>query len=312
MFMTGEGGCGKSFVLEAIDMQAKLMFGKGRGKYGPTVKWAPTGSSGYIIDGCTWQSGCHLSGYNGEEVNYRGIGLDLYDAYLIVLDEVSMVGLEDLIKMSDIVANARATHFSDPVEQQRIRKLPFGGLHVIFCGDFGQLPPPGANRTPIYEQYPKTEQGKRGRDEIWNKLNAYICLVDNKRVAKQPEQTSQPETLEGGHGHDASDEVLAVTEAGHLNVSEEPVSDRELLEDKWFACTLSLLRQGIADVDTINYLNSHCLMTSKTQHPVSLITALYIVLNQIVILSSSISRMQCGYRQSMRSQKKSTKQPSRT
>jgi len=311
MFMTGEGGCGKSFVLEAIDMQAKLMFGKGRGKYGPTVKWAPTGSSGYIIDGCTWQSGCHLSGYNGEEVNYRGIGLDLYDAYLIVLDEVSMVGLEDLIKMSDIVANARATHFSDPVEQQRIRKLPFGGLHVIFCGDFGQLPPPGANRTPIYEQYPKTEQGKRGRDEIWNKLNAYICLVDNKRVAKQPEETSQPETLEGGHGHDASDEVLAVTEAGHLNVSEEPVSDREILEDKWFACTLSLLRQGIADVDTINYLNSHCLMTSKTQHPVSLITALYIVLNQIVILSSSISRMQCGYRQSMKSQKKSTKQPSR-
>ena len=78
-----------------------------------------------------------------------------------------------------------------------------------------------------------------------------------------------------GHDHGASDEVLAVTEAGNLNVSEEPVSDREILEDKWFACTLSLLRQGVADVDTINYLNSHCLMTSKTQHPVSLITALY-------------------------------------
>jgi hypothetical protein len=256
MFMSGEGGCGKSFVIEAIDMLSKLMFGKGRGKYGATVKWAPTGSSGYLIDGCTWQSGCHLSAFNGENADYRGIGLDLYDAYAIVLDEVSMIGLEDILKMSEHVANARATHFTDVNEQKRIRELPFGGLHVIFCGDFFQLPPPGAGRTPIYEDFPKSEDGKKGR-EIWKKLNAYVCLVDNKRIALQ--QTEDP---------------AAATTPG--NVSVGSFDDQESLQDKWFACTLSLIRQGFIDADTLAYLNSNCLMTSRTcdpqtQHPVSCI-----------------------------------------
>jgi hypothetical protein len=251
MFMSGEGGCGKSYVIEAIDMLGRLMFGKGRGKYGPIVKWAPTGSSGYNIGGCTWQSGCKMCGYNDDNINYRGIGLDLFDAYAIVIDEISMIGLEDLWKMSDTVAKARATQFTDEREQARIRDLPFGGLHVIFCGDFFQLPPPGRGRTPIYEPYPKTDKGKKGK-AIWDQLTAYVCLVENKRISGSLEP--------------------------------QDADDREALEDMWFASTLSLLRQGHADMDTLAYLNRHCLMASRTynprtQHPVSRA----IINNQLVI-----------------------------
>jgi hypothetical protein len=253
-------------------MLARLKFGKGRGKYGPLAKWAPTGSSGYIINGCTWQSGCHLSGFTGENIQYRGIGLDLYDAYAIVLDEVSMVGLEDIWKMSEIVANARATQVSDPSEQDRIRQLPFGGLLVIFCGDFFQLPPPGAGRTPIFERYPKSEEGKKGR-AIWEKLNAYVCLVDNKRIAlPKPEELEPSESPDGFGLESESDSGVMACD----DTPESALEDRETVEDKWFASTLSLLRQGFVDVDTLSYLNSHCLLTSnaynsRTQHPVSFV-----------------------------------------
>jgi type IV secretory pathway VirB4 component len=56
MFVSGEGGTGKSTLIELIMEFTRLHFGKQRGTYGPAVAMGPTGTSSYNINGYTWQS----------------------------------------------------------------------------------------------------------------------------------------------------------------------------------------------------------------------------------------------------------------
>jgi hypothetical protein len=56
----------------------------------------------------------------------------------VIIDEISMIG-SDLFHRVD-----QRLHEITGVYDQ-----PFGGLHMIFCGDFKQLPP--VNARPIYK-----------------------------------------------------------------------------------------------------------------------------------------------------------------
>lgn len=56
MFVSGEGGTGKSTLIELIMEYTRLKHGKQKGFYGAAVAMAPTGTAAYNINGFTWQS----------------------------------------------------------------------------------------------------------------------------------------------------------------------------------------------------------------------------------------------------------------
>lgn len=56
MFISGEGGTGKSFIIALIMEYTRLLYGKQEGLYGAAVAMAPTGCAANIVNGCTWQS----------------------------------------------------------------------------------------------------------------------------------------------------------------------------------------------------------------------------------------------------------------
>ena len=56
MFLSGEGGTGKSFIIKAVEILVRTTYGKTLGDWGPVLIIAPTGNSAHNIGGSTWQS----------------------------------------------------------------------------------------------------------------------------------------------------------------------------------------------------------------------------------------------------------------
>ena len=195
MFVSGEGGTGKSHLIKIVTEHAALKFGKSRRRYGHVIRWAPTGCAAFNIGGVTWQSGVKMRKYRSKKKanvsdKYREIGTEIEDAKMLILDEVSMIGLEDLVIISDTLARARATLEHDEEEKQRVLKLPFGGLHVLFVGDLYQLPP--VERTAIFSRnWKKTTPGKEAGLKVWGQINAYVRLIKNHRVNQANELEKQ-------------------------------------------------------------------------------------------------------------------------
>lgn len=56
MFVTGEGGTVKSFLISLIMEFTQIFHGKQGGLYGSALAIAPTGAAANVIKGYTWQS----------------------------------------------------------------------------------------------------------------------------------------------------------------------------------------------------------------------------------------------------------------
>ena len=129
MFITGPGGCGKSFLISHIKKHC-LSVGK------TIYTTALTGTAACLIGGQT------LHGWAG-----IGLGTGLTENIItnirkrppfikrwkevdvLIIDEISMMSAELFNKLNNIAQGLRKnTNF-------------FGGIQVVFCGDFAQLEP---------------------------------------------------------------------------------------------------------------------------------------------------------------------------
>lgn len=187
MFVTGEGGTGKSFLISLIMEYTQLLYGKQRGLYGAAIAIAPTGSAANVVDGYTWQAvygkgrskdkklnknDCTMSSATAKAVGAKVLGLKL-----IILDEISMINLATLYEISERQIAAMGTQ-SDSSERDINRLKPFGGMHIIFTGDFYQLKP--IQPEAIYTSNPKSLQSIRGL-KIWHNINEFVVLNENTR-----------------------------------------------------------------------------------------------------------------------------------
>lgn len=139
VFLTGPSGTGKSFLVHEFKRQ-----------YSSTKNIAitsTTGISALLIGGVTLHS-------------YLGIGLgvgtvdDLYNKISVVLklrdrwrnldvlfiDEVSMLSPILFDKLEELGRRLRPVKGRRMLTKQNIPELPFGGIQVVLCGDFLQLP----------------------------------------------------------------------------------------------------------------------------------------------------------------------------
>lgn len=130
LLITGSGGVGKSFVLKHIIKWA-------RDQKIDIAVTASTGSAAYLIRGRTIHSflGIGLAKKKAKELaedvldKKRFIVSKLRNLELLVIDEISMIDAELFEKISEFLSIIRQC------------SKPFGGIQLIACGDFAQLPP---------------------------------------------------------------------------------------------------------------------------------------------------------------------------
>ena len=97
LFLTGEGGTGKSKVIEAIVHFTRNYYGKTDRIYGPIIATAPTGTSANNINGFTYHSVCSFTRANIDksDQSYQKMGKRISGVKVIVIDEISLTSLED-------------------------------------------------------------------------------------------------------------------------------------------------------------------------------------------------------------------------
>ena len=128
--MGGMGGTEKSQVIKAL-----MCFFKSRNESHRFVVLAPTGTAAALLQGLTYHSflGVPIEGQEAlrnETTNNAQVKARLDGVDYIFLDEFSMVSCNDNYKIS-----------SQPAKATNEFNMPYGGINMIFSGDFVQLLP---------------------------------------------------------------------------------------------------------------------------------------------------------------------------
>ena len=178
MHIAGMGGTGKTQVLKAL-----VEFFKLRNETHRFIIVAPTGSAAALLQGSTYHS---MFGINSDGKNTSGIQLAQVKERLegvdyIFLDEVSMLSCRDMYLIS-----ARLARVMNNLE------APFGGLNIIFAGDFAQLPPViGHEHASLYSRSVGNNPTSLRQQEaaigkaLWHQVTTVVILRQNMRQRTQ-------------------------------------------------------------------------------------------------------------------------------
>ena len=179
MFLSGEGGTGKSELIHSITQFTQILYGKTIGSFGSVLKTAPTGGASFNIRGSTWQSALGkttlkrlternpISAAAAASLKAKARGTVLF-----ILDELSLASCEDLHEISLRLQCATGRP-----------GVPFGGLHVLLAGDFYQMQTMGG--TPIVQCYiPRINkvEALQGRTIFTDNVTDYALLTQNCRA----------------------------------------------------------------------------------------------------------------------------------
>ena len=138
-FLSGEGGTGKSMLIDILRNAAKVIFGL-KGPLEPMLCLAPTGSAAFNIDGFTWHNALALT-YNSDgtpnQASAELLGAKLKGTEVICIDENSLLGQLSLKEISNRLQYARAaqlvgTNLADRARRDRLALLPFGGFKMLW------------------------------------------------------------------------------------------------------------------------------------------------------------------------------------
>ena len=183
MYLGGMAGTGKSQVINALnDFFVKSI------RASQFLLLALTGSAAANRGGSTY----HFILSINEKSNTSSISLSTVKENLIgfryvFIDEVSMLSCHDLYKISAQLA--KACDMPD---------LPFGGKHVIFSGDFSQLPPVlGGESHTLYSCYVGhgSTSGLNHYDQesaigkaLWHQITTIVILRKDMRQTGQSDE----------------------------------------------------------------------------------------------------------------------------
>jgi hypothetical protein len=187
MYLGGMGGTGKTRVIKALIS----MFVQKQENHRFMVL-APTGTAAALLNGSTYHSilGVRSSNNNNGEESLRNessvireVQERLEGVDYIFIDEISMIACHELYAISSQLSKVTNEH-----------NKPFGGINVIFAGDFAQLPP--TNGSPLYSNivsnYQKTSMSKRDQEStigklLWHQVTTVVILTQNMRQTEMSE-----------------------------------------------------------------------------------------------------------------------------
>ncbi len=138
MYIGEIGGTGKSQVLKALSLFFEL-----RKESNRFVIVAPTGTAASLLGGSTYHYMFGINEHSGTLSNFAKVLSRLSGVDYVFFDEVSMLSAQDLYRISYQLAHTSRT-FNKP-------EALFGGMNMVFCGDFAQLLPiPGGESKSLY------------------------------------------------------------------------------------------------------------------------------------------------------------------
>lgn len=175
MYMGGMGGTGKTRVIKSLQK-----FFENRKELHRFIVLGPTGTSAALLAGSTYHSFLGLKindKAKNENISVAQLKARLEGVDYIFLDEVSMAACHAMYKISAQIAKATD-----------IKDKPFGGISIIFAGDFAQLPPVGGAslysggfnpqwNLKINPHYQEAAIGKA----IWHQVTTVVILRENMR-----------------------------------------------------------------------------------------------------------------------------------
>ena len=180
MFLTGEGGTGKSEVIHAIKEYVLLTLGKTKGILGPVIVCAPTGNAAFNIGGSTYHKVFSKNEFESKSlITVKDIPQKLVHTLqtkgdgckVLIIDEISLISLEQLYEI-DIRCRVMTG----------ATKKPFGGLHVVLAGDMYQMKTVGGTSI-VEEKINRNNIAALKGKEIFNiYLTDYVCLEENCRA----------------------------------------------------------------------------------------------------------------------------------
>ena len=174
-YIGGPGGTGKSQIIKAIDAFHEEINIKGKLK-----KCAYTGTAAKYIGGSTTSTLFGTKSANRATLEKRFANVNT-----IIVDEVSMIGCVHLNRISKCLTTAK---HANP-------DLPFGGMDIIFFGDFIQFPPVrdyplyfGWNDHSVTAPKSKFEIEKSLGQNLWRQVNHVVLLDEQMRVTDRSYQ----------------------------------------------------------------------------------------------------------------------------
>lgn len=200
-FLTGAAGSGKSYVLREYITYLR--------KHG--MRYAVTASTGIAsthINGSTIHSWSGI-GIKDALTTYDLDALEekqnLYkrwnDTQVLIIDEVSMLHAS-FVDMLDKIA-----------KHMRRNEKPFGGMQIIFTGDFFQLP-------PVVKQMNSSSIGNifAFQSEAWHKAKPVVCYLSEQFRQNDNNLSSLLNAIRSGEIEDGHYEMLQeMTETPHTD-----------------------------------------------------------------------------------------------
>ena len=186
MYLGGMGGTGKSRVLEALSDFFLL-----RKEAHRITIVAPTGSAAALLGGSTYHSMFGINDFNSKHPSQQSqVITNLAGVEYVFFDEVSMLSARDLYRISNQLSQV----FNTPEKS-------FGGLNMVFAGDFAQLPPAvGGEGVSLYSRSigaiassMKSQEEAIGK-ALWHQVTIVVILRQNMRQRNQSDVDNQLRT----------------------------------------------------------------------------------------------------------------------
>jgi hypothetical protein len=177
MYLGGMGGTGKSQVIKAL-----MHFFDQRNEMHRFLVVAPTGSAAALLNGSTYHSVLGINDNLDKSANaaksLAQVRSKLDGVDYTFLDEVSMLACQDMYKISSQMAKSLNVH-----------DQAFGGMNMIFAGDFAQLPPAmgkaslyaGNVGTRTHNRMTVTDQESAVGKALWHQVTTVVILRQNMR-----------------------------------------------------------------------------------------------------------------------------------
>jgi len=200
MFLTGAAGCGKSTTMEAAQFYCHKFCTAIAAAFNDYSFYftATTGSAAALFGGTTIHSAAHL---NKNRINDEMRAAWRDDVRILIIDEISFFKASDVAKLDRQLKKLTGRY-----------DMAYGGVSVVFSGDFHQLKPICAEDDVLYSDSPAAS--------LWeNTINCAIFLDNSHRFKDDP--------LYG--------ELLA-----RMRLGEDTRQDRELINSRVINATSTL------------------------------------------------------------------------
>ena len=187
MYLGGMSGTGKSQVIKAL-----MHFFRERNESHRFIVLAPTGSAAVLVDGSTYHS---VLGIFEVEKDIRKTTAQIKDRLegveYIFVDEVLMISCKDIYTISKQLALTLDN-----------TQAPFGGMNIIFAGDFAQLPPVMSKSLYAHDVGTSANSGMSNYEQecaigkaLWHQITTVVILKQNMRQKSQTPQDASFRTV---------------------------------------------------------------------------------------------------------------------